>query len=324
MECKNLTGAEIVVKALTELNIEVVFGYSGSYAMPMIEALHKSGIRFIQPTSECSAAHAADGYYRASGKIAGVMTTSGPGATNLITGIATAYMDSVPMLALTANVPTYKLGKDSFQEVDITGIATPITKYAHIIKSAEELEGELKKAYALSLSGRTSPVLIDVPYDVLKETGEYKNLPIPAYRGTNLNISSVRRAAELINSATLPGILAGGGAKGAESRIRKLAEKAGMPIFTSLRGISDGYGERLVGAIGSSAPYSHNRAFKACDVILALGTRFSDRMYSKPTKKKYIQVDSDAAEIEKVVTTELGINAGCSEFLDALTPLVLA
>ena len=115
MECKNLTGAEIVVKALTELNIEVVFGYSGSYAMPMIEALHKSGIRFIQPTSECSAAHAADGYYRASGKIAGVMTTSGPGATNLITGIATAYMDSVPMLALTANVPTYKLGKDSFQ-----------------------------------------------------------------------------------------------------------------------------------------------------------------------------------------------------------------
>ena len=296
MECKNLTGAEIVVKALTELNIEVVFGYSGSYAMPMIEALHKSGIRFIQPTSECSAAHAADGYYRASGKIAGVMTTSGPGATNLITGIATAYMDSVPMLALTANVPTYKLGKDSFQEVDITGIATPITKYAHIIKSAEELEGELKKAYALSLSGRTSPVLIDVPYDVLKETGEYKNLPIPAYRG----------------------------AKGAESRIRKLAEKAGMPIFTSLRGISDGYGERLVGAIGSSAPYSHNRAFKACDVILALGTRFSDRMYSKPTKKKYIQVDSDAAEIEKVVTTELGINAGCSEFLDALTPLVEA
>ena len=324
MECKNLTGAEIVVKALTELNIEVVFGYSGSYAMPMIEALHKSGIRFIQPTSECSAAHAADGYYRASGKIAGVMTTSGPGATNLITGIATAYMDSVPMLALTANVPTYKLGKDSFQEVDITGIATPITKYAHIIKSAEELEGELKKAYALSLSGRTSPVLIDVPYDVLKETGEYKNLRIPAYRGTNLNISSVRRAAELINSATLPGILAGGGAKGAESRIRKLAEKAGMPIFTSLRGISDGYGERLVGAIGSSAPYSHNRAFKACDVILALGTRFSDRMYSKPTKKKYIQVDSDAAEIEKVVTTELGINAGCSEFLDALTPWVEA
>ena len=173
MECKNLTGAEIVVKALTELNIEVVFGYSGSYAMPMIEALHKSGIRFIQPTSECSAAHAADGYYRASGKIAGVMTTSGPGATNLITGIATAYMDSVPMLALTANVPTYKLGKDSFQEVDITGIATPITKYAHIIKSAEELEGELKKAYALSLSGRTSPVLIDVPYDAHTRLSRY-------------------------------------------------------------------------------------------------------------------------------------------------------
>ena len=324
MESKKFTGAEIVVEALRELNIEVVFGYSGSYAMPMIEALHRTGIKFIQPTSECSAAHAADGYYRASGKLAAVMTTSGPGATNLVTGIATAYMDSVPMLVLTANVPTFKLGKDSFQEVDITGIATPITKYAHIIKNAAELETELKKAYALSLSGRTSPTVIDIPYNVLKETAEYLNLPLPVYGGTRLNGCAVSEAAKILNNAAHPGILAGGGAFGAETEIRTLAEKAGMPIFTSLRGISSGYGERLVGTIGSSAAPSHNREYAACDVILALGTRFSDRMYSKPTKKKFIHIDSDAAEIDKVVPTELGINADCREFLQALIPAVNA
>ena len=322
MQSKPLSGAEIVVKALRELNIDVVFGYSGSYAMPIIEAIHRAGVRFVQPTSEGAAVHAADGYFRASGRVAAVLTTSGPGATNLVTGIATAYMDSVPIMILTANVPTFKLGKDSFQEVDITGIVTPVTKYAHIIKSASELEPELKKAYALAVSGRTSPVLIDIPFDVLKEESDYLGTALPKYPKPVLETSAVEEAARLINSSRHPGILAGGGCSGAEEAIRVLSEKACMPIFTSLRGISSGYGKNLVGAIGSSAPASFNRAYNKCDLILALGTRFSDRMYSKPTNKKFIHVDSDAAEIDKVVSTALGINCDVTDAVTALTPLV--
>ena len=317
-----LSGAEIVAKTLQNLNIDTVFGYAGSYAMPLIEKLPDFGIRFIAPTSEGAAAHAADGYYRASGRLAAVVTTSGPGATNLVTGIATAYMDSVPVLVITANVPTYKLGKDSFQEVDITGIVTPITKYAHIAKDIEELESEVKKAYALASSHRMAPALIDIPFDVMTSTCRWRALPVPEYPAKRFAPSDIERAAKLINDSLSPAILAGGGARGSEKRIAALSEILNCPIYTTLNGISSGYGENLYGSIGSSAPARMNRCYLSHDLILALGTRFSDRMHSKPKNRTVIHVDSDAAEIDKTVVATLGINAECSPVLDALTPLI--
>ena len=319
-----LSGAEIVAKTLRNLNIDTVFGYAGSYAMPLIEKLPDFGIRFIAPTSEGAAAHAADGYYRASGKVAAVVTTSGPGATNLVTGIATAYMDSVPVLLITANVPTYKLGKDSFQEVDITGVVTPITKYAHIAKDIEELESEVKKAYALAVSHRMAPTLIDIPFDVMTSTCRWRALPVPEYPAKRFAPLDTERAAELINDSLSPAILAGGGALGSEKLIAALSEKLNCPIYTTLHGISSGYGENLYGSIGSSAPARINRSYLSHDLILALGTRFSDRMHSKPKNRTVIHVDSDAAEIDKTVVATLGVNAECAPVLEALIPSVNA
>lgn len=317
-----LSGAEIVAKTLRDLNIDTVFGYAGSYAMPLIEKLPDFGIRFIAPTSEGAAAHAADGYYRASGKIAAVVATSGPGATNLVTGIATAYMDSVPLLVVTANVPTYKLGKDSFQEVDITGVVTPITKYAHIAKSVSELETEIKKAYALATSLRKAPVLIDVPYDVMTDAAAYTDAPVPTYRAKAPAESDVIAAAKLLNDAESPAILCGGGATGCEKTISACAEKLNCPIYTTLHGIGSGYGKNYFGSIGSSAPARMNRSFLSHDVILALGTRFSDRMHSKHVVRKVIHVDSDAAEIDKTVLATIGINAECAPVTEMLLPLL--
>lgn len=319
-----LSGAEIVAKTLRDLNIDTVFGYAGSYAMPLIEKLPEFGIRFIAPTSEGAAAHAADGYYRASGRIAAVVTTSGPGATNLVTGIATAYMDSVPVLVITANVPTYKLGKDSFQEVDITGVVTPITKYAHIAKDIKELEAEIKKAYALASSHRMAPALIDVPFDVMTAKHVWRALPAPEYPAKRFSPSDIERAASLINASRSPAILAGGGALGSEKQIAGLSRILNCPIYTTLHGISSGYGENLFGSIGSSAPRRVNRRFLSHDLILALGTRFSDRMHSKPINRAVIHVDSDAAEIDKTVVATLGINAECAPVLEALTPRINA
>ena len=317
-----LTGARIAAKALAELNIDTVFGYAGSYAMPLIECLPEYGIRFIAPTSECAAAHAADGYFRASGRPAAVVATSGPGATNLVTGIATAYMDSVPLLAITANVPTYKLGKDSFQEVDITGIVTPVTKYAHIAKDIRELESEIKKAYALAVSGRTAPTLIDIPFDVMTASAPWQGLKAPEYPSRHADGEALRSAAKALNSALSPAILAGGGTSGVEDHIRRISDILRAPVYSTLHGIDSGYGARYFGSIGSSAPFSVNRSYLAHDVILALGTRFSDRMHSKPTKRFVIHIDSDAAEIDKTVLSSIGINADLKSALPSLIPLL--
>ena len=314
-----LSGAQTVVKTLEELGINTVFGYTGNYAMPVFEALERSALSLVVPTSEVCGAHEADGYYRASGKVAAVLSTSGPGATNLVTGIATAYMDSVPLLAITANVPTYKLGKDSFQEVDITGIVTPVTKYAHIVKDVRELEREIKKAYALATSGRTAPVLIDIPYDVLLGETEYLSLPLPAYRSPEAKAAEISEAARILNDAERPALLVGGGAVGACKAVAALAEKLKAPVFTTLRGIGATDSERVIGTVGSCAPRAYNRLYASADVILALGTRFSDKMHSKPNKRKYIHIDVDNAELDKIVPATSAICARIADVVPALT-----
>lgn len=314
-----LSGAQTVVKTLEELGINTVFGYTGNYAMPVFEALERSSLSLVVPTSEVCGAHEADGYYRASGKVAAVLSTSGPGATNLVTGIATAYMDSVPLLAITANVPTYKLGKDSFQEVDITGIITPVTKYAHIVKEVHELEREIKKAYALATSGRTAPVLIDIPYDVLLDETEYLGLPLPAYRAPEAKDADVSEAARILNEAKRPAILVGGGCAGAGKAVAELAEKLKAPVFATLRGIGTTDSERMIGTVGSCAPRAFNRLYASADVILALGTRFSDKMHSKPNKRQYIHIDVDNAELDKIVPATSAICARIADVVPALT-----
>ena len=316
-----LSGAQTVVKTLEELGINTVFGYTGNYAMPLFEVIERSALSLVVPTSEVCGAHEADGYYRASGKLAAVLSTSGPGATNLVTGIATAYMDSVPLLAITANVPTYKLGKDSFQEVDITGIVTPVTKYAHIVKNPDELENEIKKAYALAVSGRTAPVLIDIPYDVLLAKTEYKGLALPSYGSPKAKAADIAAAADILNGASKPAILVGGGAAGASEAVAALAHKLKAPVFTTLRGIGTTDSERVIGPVGSCAPRAYNRLYASADVILALGTRFSDKMHSKPNKRKYIHIDVDNAELDKIVPADCAICARIADVVPAVTAL---
>ena len=317
-----LSGAQTVVKTLEDLGIDTVFGYTGNYAMPVFEALKHAPIRLVVPTSEVCGAHAADGYRRASGKVCAVLSTSGPGATNLVTGIATAYMDSVPLLAITANVPTYKLGKDSFQEVDITGIVTPVTKYAHIVKNVNELEREIKKAYALAVSGRTAPVLIDIPYDVLLDETEYLCLGTPVYPCPVADTSALAEAAEILNGAERPAILVGGGAGGAGEAVAELAEKLRAPVFTTLRGTGTTDSSRLIGAVGSCAPRRYNKLYASADVILALGTRFSDKMHSKPAKRKYVHIDIDNAELDKIVPADCAVCARIEDAVPQLTELI--
>ena len=312
-------GAKLIVKTLSDLGVKKVFGYTGNYILPVFDAVKDSDIDIFVPTSELGGAHSADGYARATGEVGVIITTSGPGATNLVTGIATAYMDSVPMLAITANVPRKKLGKDSFQEVDITGVVTPITKYAHIITDVDELEYEIKKAYALASSGRKGPVLLDIPYDILNEKVSVKNVgfSLPSLKSPDLN--AIAKAVELLNDATNPVILVGGGALEAGKDVALLSDKLSCPIVTTMRGVGAVDSANLLGVVGYSAPYHNNQCFKKADVVLALGTRFSDKLYAKNTGKKYIHVDIDLAELDKIVETEVAILGDVKEIL----PLIL-
>lgn len=315
---KETTGAKLIVETLASLGIKKIFGYTGNYILPVFDAIKDSSIEVFVPSSELGGAHSADGYARATDGVGVVITTSGPGATNLVTGIATAYMDSVPVLAITANVPRKKLGKDSFQEVDITGIVTPITKYSHIITSVDELEYEIKKAYALASSGRKGPVLLDIPYDVLNEKVCIKNVEYSLPKAIVPDKNAIDKAIALLNEAVNPIILVGGGAKDASKEISLLAEKLSCPIVTTMRGVGAVDSANLLGVVGYSAPYSNNTQFKKADVVLALGTRFSDKMYAKSKGKKYIHVDIDLAELDKIVETNSAILGDVKDVLPLL------
>ncbi|MBQ8946976.1 MAG: biosynthetic-type acetolactate synthase large subunit [Lachnospiraceae bacterium] len=305
-----LTGAEIVVECLKEQGVDTVFGYPGGTILNVYDALykHSSEIRHVLTSHEQGAAHAADGYARATGKVGVCMATSGPGATNLVTGIATAYMDSVPMVAITCNVNLPALGKDSFQEVDIAGVTMPITKHGYIVKDVNILADTIRNAFRIARTGRPGPVLVDITKDVTANTCEYEpvRIDIPGVK-SEVSEEDLDRIAEMINSAKRPFIYVGGGAviSGAYREVRELAQLADSPVCDTLmgKGVFDGKDEKYTGMIGMHGTKASNFGVCRCDLLIALGARFSDRVIGDPrsfaSEARIIHIDIDAAEIHK-------------------------
>jgi len=306
-----LSGAEILIECLKEQGVDTVFGFPGGAVLNIYDALYKAGgkIRHILTSHEQGAAHAADGYARATGKTGVCIATSGPGATNLVTGIATAYMDSVPIVAITGQVATYLLGKDSFQEVDITGITMPITKHNYIVKDVNRLADIVREAFYIARSGRPGPVLIDICKDVTAAVAEYKRespreIITPPLEYTEEEIA---KAAEIINRAKRPVIFSGGGVciAGASEEVRELAERAKIPVSTTLMGLGSfpGDHELYMGLVGMHGTKTSNLAVLESDLIIAIGTRFSDRIISDVTRfapnAEIMHIDVDPAEIGK-------------------------
>ncbi len=313
-----LTGSEIVVECLKEQGVDTVFGYPGGTILNIYDALYKHSdeIRHILTSHEQGAAHAADGYARATGKVGVCMATSGPGATNLVTGIATAYMDSVPVVAITANVTLPMLGKDSFQEVDIAGVTMPITKHGYIVKNVEELADTIRRAFTIARSGRPGPVLVDITKDVTAAVCEYAPKPVEecgrTYRCTEEELNQV---VEYIRSAEKPYIYLGGGAviSDACEEVAAFAELIDAPVCDTLmgKGAFDGRSDRYTGMIGMHGTKTSNLGVSQCDLLIALGARFSDRVIGNPKKfaenAKIIHIDIDAAEINKNIRADASL-----------------
>lgn len=324
-----LTGAEIVVECLKEQGVDTVFGYPGGTILNVYDALykHREEIRHILSSHEQGAAHAADGYARATGRVGVCLATSGPGATNLVTGIATAYMDSVPMVAITCNVSLPWLGKDSFQEVDIAGVTMPITKHGYIVKDVTVLAATLRKAFEIARQGRPGPVLVDITKDVTAALCEYtKAAPVMPVNGGDVPEDKLEEALELINCAQKPFIYLGGGAviSGAAEEAREFARKIDAPVCDTLmgKGAFDGRDELYTGMIGMHGTKPSNLGVHGCDLLIALGARFSDRVVGNPTKfavqAKVLQIDIDAAEINKNIPTDVSLVGDLKEILKRL------
>ena len=328
-----LTGAEILVNSLIDNGVDTVFGYPGGAVLNIYDALFKKNdkIRHILTCHEQGAAHAADGYARSTGKVGVCIATSGPGATNVVTGIATAYMDSTPMVAITGNVTRPLLGKDSFQEVDITGITMPITKHNYIVKDIKDLQKIINEAFYIASSGRHGPVLIDIPKDITAEKYNYITME-PKNRKKSLqhiNINSLERFAQLINESENPFIYAGGGilSSNAEKEVLVLAEKINAPVATSLMGIGSIPNDHRLytGMIGMHGTKASNLLATSCDLIIALGARFSDRVISHKNhikNAKIIQIDIDPKEINKNVKVDSYIVGDIKEVLKKLFPMI--
>ena len=328
-----LTGAEIVVECLKEQGVDTVFGYPGGSILNIYDALYKHSdeVNHILTSHEQGAAHAADGYARATGKTGVCMATSGPGATNLVTGIATAYMDSIPVVAITANVNLPSLGKDSFQEVDIAGVTMPITKHGYIVKDVNQLADTLRKAFEIAGSGRPGPVLVDITKDVTANTAEFTpKTPEPLEKRSNYTEEDLKNAAELINNAKKPFIFVGGGAvlSGASGEVRALAKKLEAPVCDSLmgKGVFDGRDPLYTGMLGMHGTKASNLGVSECDLLIALGVRFSDRVIGNPKKfaenAKIIHIDIDAAEINKNIKTDASVVGDLKEVLGALNKMI--
>ena len=313
-----LTGAEIVVECLKEQGVDTVFGYPGGTILNVYDALYKhSGeINHILTSHEQGAAHAADGYARATGKVGVCMATSGPGATNLVTGIATAYMDSVPMVAITANVNLPLLGKDSFQEVDIAGVTMPITKHGYIVKNVEILADTIRKAFHIAKSGRPGPVLVDITKDVTAAVCEFTpQAPKAMERINRYTEEDIENVVELLSNAKKPYIYLGGGAvaSDAANEVAQFAELLDAPVCDTLmgKGAFDGKSDRYTGMIGMHGTKTSNLGVSQCDLLVAMGARFSDRVTGNPKKfaenAKIIHMDIDAAEINKNIHADAAV-----------------
>lgn len=327
-----LKGSEAIVKVLLEQGVDTVFGYPGGAVIPLYDALYSAPLKNVLTAHEQGAIHAADGYARASGKTGVCIATSGPGATNIVTGLATAYLDSIPLVAITGQVGVSMLGRDSFQEIDIVGVTMPITKYNMLVRSKEELVPALRKAFALAKEGRPGPVLVDVPSSVQVEELEWPE-PEAEAEGEALPKAAAEQlaaAAEVLNKAERPVLLVGGGAvnSGAQAELVELAEKCDLPVVNTLMGIgvypeSD---ERSLGLTGMHGHIASNLAVANADVLVVAGSRFSDRVTGDRTryvgKKTIIQLDIDPSEIDKNVAASLPVMGDVKETLQSLLPLL--
>ena len=322
-----LTGAQIVIECLKEQGVDTVFGYPGGAILNVYDELykHKGEIRHVLTSHEQGAAHAADGYARSTGKVGVCFATSGPGATNLVTGIATAYMDSVPIVAITCNVTVPLLGRDSFQEVDITGITMPITKHNFIVKDVTKLADTIRRAFRIAQSGRPGPVLVDIPKDVTGAQTEYSvQKPKPIARVTDtIAGEDIEQALAMIREAKKPYIFVGGGAviSGAAEELSSFVEKVDAPVCDTLmgKGAFDGTKERYTGMLGMHGTKTSNLGVSECDLLIAVGVRFSDRVLGNADKfasqAKIVQFDVDPGEVNKNIRVDACVIGDIKEIL---------
>ena len=325
-----LKGAEIVVECLKERGVDTVFGYPGGAILNIYDALYKNSdaIRHILTAHEQAASHAADGYARASGKVGVCLATSGPGATNIVTGIATAYMDSIPIVAITCNVAKNLLGKNSFQEIDICGVTKPITKANFQVKDGNELADTIRNAFEIARSGRPGPVLIDITKDVTGDSFEYefKEISADTDKKIEVNEKDVDELIDLINKSDKPYILVGGGviSSGAAEEVTVLAHKINSPLASTImaRGAFSSYDELYTGMVGMHGTKTSNLGISECDLLIVIGARFSDRIIGNSSKfavkSNIVHIDIDSSEIGKNVAVYKGIVGDAKEVLKKL------
>lgn len=333
---KQLTGAEIVIECLKEQGVDTVFGYPGGTILNVYDELykHQDEIHHILTSHEQGAAHAADGYARATGRVGVCMATSGPGATNLVTGIATAYMDSIPLVAITANVGVSLLGKDSFQEVDIAGVVMPITKHSFIVKNVHELADTIRRAFKIAQTGRPGPVLVDITKDVTASVADYETkAPEPIKKKTEtIKDEDLEQAIRLIEHSKRPYVLVGGGVttSGAAKELKKFVEKIDAPVCDTLmgKGAYDGTADNYTGMIGMHGTKVSNFGVNKADLLIVVGARFSDRVIGNASKfasaAKIIQIDVDEAEINKNIEVDASIVGDAKEVLKQLATRITA
>ena len=331
-----ISGSQIVIECLIEQGVDTVFGYPGGAILNIYDALYKNSnrIRHILTAHEQGASHAADGYARSTGKVGVCMATSGPGATNLVTGIATAYMDSIPLVAITCNVTQSQLGKDSFQEIDITGVTMPITKHNFIVRDVKDLADTIRKAFYIAKSDRPGPVLIDIPKDITSAVTEYESVDpskldfnLPSKKIPFPSEQQIENAAKLINESQKPFIYAGGGVITSEAsdELFLFATKANIPVAMSLMGKAafPNKHELSLGMIGMHGTYAANTACDNCDLLLAIGCRFSDRVIGEAAKfaknAKILQIDIDPTEVNKMINVDHALLGDIKSILAKLT-----
>ena len=328
-----LNGSQILLETLLEQGTDTIFGYPGGAALNIYDELYKYSdrIRHVLAAHEQGASHAADGYARATGKVGVVLATSGPGATNLVTGIATAFMDSIPLIAITANVGTNFIGRDSFQEIYIAGVTMPITKHNFVVRNVEELADTVRQAYEIAISGRPGPVLIDIPKDVTAAVCEFEHKPAVHKRpNPKIQHEQISKMAEMVNAAERPVILFGGGVISSDAceLLLRFMKRGDIPACHSLMGIGalDKEEPLNLGLIGMHGWVSAGRAVDNADLVIALGTRFSDRVATKmgdfASAAKVVQVDIDESEVNKNIAVEHSVIGDVHDVLEAVLPLI--
>ena len=328
-----LNGSQILLETLLEQGTDTIFGYPGGAALNIYDELYKYSdrIRHVLAAHEQGASHAADGYARATGKVGVVLATSGPGATNLVTGIATAFMDSIPLIAITANVGTNFIGRDSFQEIYIAGVTMPITKHNFVVRNVEKLADTVRQAYEIAISGRPGPVLIDIPKDVTAAVCEFEHKPAVHKRpNPKIQHEQISKMAEMVNAAERPVILFGGGVISSDAceLLLRFMKRGDIPACHSLMGIGalDKDEPLNLGLIGMHGWVSAGRAVDNADLVIALGTRFSDRVATKmgdfASAAKVVQVDIDESEVNKNIAVEHSVIGDVHDVLEAVLPLI--